>query len=75
MSDSLSLSAISFAYAQFGRHVAPESPTEWLKRPALQNKQLRSGKGCIVMRESGAEYFTALSKICTSACCTSTAST
>jgi len=50
-------SAVAFAYERFGRHVAPQRPDEWLRRPAAQRKAAGVGKAIVIIRESGVQFL------------------
>lgn len=43
---------VGFAYHHFGRKVAPDAPTDWLRKPALQRKMLGAGGGMLIITPS-----------------------
>jgi hypothetical protein len=51
------LSAAAFACERFGRHVVPDCPADWLRKPAAQRKSMGVGKATIIISESGVQFL------------------
>jgi hypothetical protein len=50
-------SAVTFAYERFGRHVVPDRPEDWLRKPAAQRKSMGLGNAMIIISESGVQFL------------------